>query len=141
MIRTTARRLLLFGLIAATAACADPPVPTTPTTPTVINEPPWTGTLTINGAQTLPFVTTASGQIEATIFALSPNPDNTVRVGLALGRWNGQACEIVLANDSAFVTTVVYGTATASGELCARIYDAKGTLTEAVDFDIRISHP
>ena len=116
MIRTTARRLLLFGLVVVMAACSNPPTaPTTPPPPTVINEPPWTGTLTPNGAQNLPFTVTTSGQISATIFSLSPNPDNTVHVGLDLGLWNGQACVSLIRNDSAFQTTVLYGNPTAAG--------------------------
>jgi|RhiMethySRZTD1v2_1073278.scaffolds.fasta_scaffold1821943_2 hypothetical protein len=140
MIRRSAR-VLLLGLIAATTACADPPTPVTPTVPTTIEEPAWTGTLTINGGQTLPFNVLASGQISVTIFALSPNVDNTVRVGLALGLWSGQACTALITNDNAFQTTVLYGTATVGGAFCARIYDATGKLTEPVDFDIRVTHP
>jgi len=141
MIRTTGR-ILLLGVITATAACSTTPtVPTAPPPPTILEEPPWTGTLTTNGFQVFPFIATASGQVSATIFSLSPNPDNTVRVGLALGRWDGQACELIIANPDAFQTTIVYGTATTGGQLCAWIGDNKSRLTDPVDFDVRVTHP
>jgi hypothetical protein len=133
---------LAFGF-AASACSSTPDVTTpTPTPPTIIAEPDWTGTLTLNGSQTLPFITTAAGQVSVTIFSLEPNPDLTVRVGLQVGRWNGQACELVIANDNAGLGTVIYGGATTSGPLCARISDAgKGGMTEPVDFLVRITHP
>jgi hypothetical protein len=95
--------------------------------------------LEINGAATQPFNATALGRVTLTIKALDPNPDLAVRISMALGTWNGQACQIIIANDSAGLGTVIYGVPTAAGRLCVRVSDA-GNLTEPVAFDVTISH-
>jgi len=141
MNRTNARWFLLFALILATAACSDTPTPVTPTTPTTLEEPPWTGTLTPFGLQSFPFVSTAAGQISATVFSLSPNDDSSARIGLAIGKWDGQACEWAVTNDAAAQLTVLYATATSGGSICVSVNDAHGKLTAPLDFDIRITHP
>ena len=135
--------LFTLALGLASTACSTTPDLTepTPTPPTVIIEPDWTGTLMVNGSQAVPFIITAAGQVTVTIQSLDPNPDLTVRVGLAVGTWNGQACQLIIANDSAGLGSVIYGGATAAGALCARISDAgNGGMTGPVDFVVRITH-
>jgi hypothetical protein len=73
------RRLSLCGslLVAAAAvtgsACSDPPTtPTTPNTPTATTET-FTGTLTLNGAVTFPYISTQAGSTNATIKTLDPD--------------------------------------------------------------------
>src|SRR3954451_21013454 len=96
--------LLAGGLILA-AACSsnDTLTPTTPTTPTTpgnaITEPPFTGTLKVNGAATYPFTATSAGTITATLASIAP--DASVAIGLSIGTWTGSACQIVIANDTA----------------------------------------
>ena len=79
------------------------PTPTTPTTPTTpgnaITEPPFTGTLKVNGAATYPFTATSAGTITATLASITP--DASVAIGLSIGTWTGSACQIVIANDNA----------------------------------------
>jgi hypothetical protein len=134
------RSVLLAFLVLGMAACEESvTVPDVPTPPT-INEPPFTGVLTINGAITQPFVTTSFGQVTVTLLALDPNPDLTVRISMALGTWNGTGCQIIIANDNAGLGAVIYGAATAAGPLCVRVSDA-GKLTEPVAFEVTISHP
>ena len=123
-----------------TAACGGDDEPTTPTGPT----PPanvtvnFTGTITRNGANTHPF-TTDAGTITATINTLSP--DSTAIVGLILGTWNGTTCQTVIANDRATQSSSVIGTASGSGSLCIRIYDANGELAGPTAYDVQVVHP
>lgn len=113
-----------------------------PPSPITITEPPFTGTLTVNGAAIQPFAATGFGTATLTIMAFDPNPDNTVRVTLALGTWNAQlqTCSVVLSNDNAGLGTVIIGSVARAGNLCARISDT-GKLTEPVNFEMKIEHP
>src|SRR5262245_3292457 len=132
---------LIVLLTFAAAGCSDD-IQTEPTTPpTIITEPPFVGTITTNGAITNPFTATTFGAVVVTLVALDPNPDATVRVGLSLGTWNGQACQMILSNDNAGVGAVITGQISSAAALCARIYDARGSLTEPTAFEIRITHP
>ena len=99
----------------------------------------FTGTLTLNGADTRPFSVARSGSVTATISSLAP--DATVRMGLSLGTWNGSACSTVISNDSATVGTQVIGAADREGRLCVRVYDADGTLPQPTDFELTVVHP
>jgi hypothetical protein len=133
---------LIVLLTFAAAGCSDDDLPTEPTTPpTVITEPPFVGTITPNGAITSPFTATSFGAVVVTLVALDPNPDNALRLGLSLGTWNGQGCQTIISNDNAGIGTVITGQTSGAAALCARIYDARGSLTEPVAFEIRITHP
>ena len=133
---------LIVLLGCAAAGCSDDidTLPT-PVTPTIITEPPFIGTLTPNGAITNSFTATSFGAVVVTLVALDPNPDNVVRVGLSLGTWNGQACQTILSNDNAPIGAVLTGQTSGAAALCARIFDARGALTQPVNFEIRITHP
>src|SRR3954471_15199010 len=109
--------VLALGAIAA--GCSDNNTSTvTPTPPVQLSET-FTGSVSVNGAFTHPFQVTRAGSVTAQITALSP--DDTVRVGIALGTWNGSACQLIIANDAATLSTAVNGTATAPGTLCVRM--------------------
>jgi hypothetical protein len=108
-------------------------------TPVEITEPPFTGTLTINGGVTQSFSVNGTGTVTAILDSLTPNPDNSVVIGVQLGTWNGTSCQIVLTNDNAGVGSGVAGQANAAGSLCARVYDV-GRLTEPVTFSLTIKH-
>jgi hypothetical protein len=98
------------------------------------------GTLTVNGGQTHPFFTSATGPITATLTSLGEAPAGTT-VGFSLGTLAGASCNIVLANDQAVVTSVLTGTvSTLGGRLCVRMYDV-GKLTGPVDYTFTVSHP
>jgi hypothetical protein len=114
----------------------NPSIPSNPSNP--ITET-FTGTLTLNGADTHPFSATRSGSVSASIASLAP--DATVTVGLSLGTWNGAACSTVISNDSATVGTTVTGAADREGRLCVRVYDADGTLPQPTDFELTVVHP
>jgi|SoiMethySBSTD1v2_1073268.scaffolds.fasta_scaffold1288124_1 hypothetical protein len=129
--------VLAFALVQA--ACSDSINPTVPTNPGNPVTETFTGTLTLNGADTRPFSVTRSGSVSASIASLAP--DATVTIGLSLGTWNGAACSTVIANDSATVGTTVTGAADREGRLCVRVYDADGTLPQPTDFQLTVVHP
>ena len=99
----------------------------------------FSGTLTLNGAQTYPFGVQNAGTISAALTTLTP--DSTSAIGLSLGTWNGSACQIVLANDKAVQGSSVIGQASALGNFCVRVYDAAGTVTQPESYVVTVSHP
>ena len=135
--------LLLLGVLAMSgAACSDDTTDPTPTNPTpsnpgtTVTEPPFTGTLRMNGAATYPFTATAGGTITATLTTLSGSEN----IGLSIGTWTGAACQVVIANDNAAQAATISGTVTAAASLCVRVYDP-GRLTAPADFNVTIVHP
>jgi hypothetical protein len=143
MHRTIHRALavtLAIILAAAAAACGGEDAPTTPTAPTAPASVTVTfnGTVARNGANTHPF-TTDAGTVTATISVLSP--DSAAVVGLVLGTWNGVSCQTVIANDRATQGTPVIGTASGSGDLCVRLYDATGELAGPTAYEVQVVHP
>ena len=125
--------ILAAGLF---AGCGDDTTPTTPTDPPVEIAEPFTGTLTITGAFTHPFIVQRAGQATATLTSLSP--DSAAVISLSLGTWNGQVCQILLANDAATTNTTVVGNASA-GNFCVRVSDV-GRLTAPTDYAITVRH-
>jgi hypothetical protein len=130
--------LLVAPLVASACGGNDPVAPTDPTTPMEIVEPSISGTLTPNGAQTHPFAVLRGGQVVARITALAP--DDTVKIGLSIGTWNGVTCQLIITNDSATLNSTAVGTAQQTGNFCARVYDAAGTLTAATDYTLEVRH-
>ena len=128
--------VLAFALVQT--ACSQDPI-TTPTNPGTSVTESFTGTLTLNGADTIPFSVSRSGSVTASIASLAPVA--TVTIGLSLGTWNGTACSTVISNDSATVGTTVTGAADREGRLCVRVYDAAGTLPQPTDFTLTVVHP
>jgi hypothetical protein len=129
--------VLAFAL--ALTACSqdiNPSIPSDPSNPVTET---FTGTLTLNGADTRPFSVTRSGSVSASIASLAP--DATVTIGLSLGTWNGSSCSTVISNDSATVGTTVNGAADREGRLCVRVYDANGKLPQPTDFELTVVHP
>jgi hypothetical protein len=112
-------------------------LPTTPD-PVFVTET-FTGTLTVNGAQTHQFFTLATGPVTATLTSLGDTPPE--KVGFSMGTLSGSTCSIVLANDNAVVSTVLLGTvASLQGTLCMRIHDV-GALSGPVDYTFTVNHP
>jgi hypothetical protein len=144
MFRMTRARLgSLFLLVVAgvSAGCGNNdealfgPTPVIPDPTTVVVS----GSISRNGAFTHPFVSQSFGTVQATLLSLAPDPE--VSVGVALGTWNGAACQVIIANDRALVGTSVVGNVSSVGTLCLRVYDAAGTLPGTVSFDVQIVHP
>ncbi|MFN2444682.1 MAG: hypothetical protein ABR606_03710 [Vicinamibacterales bacterium] len=138
MFRSIFRSLVTLSVIVL-VACGDDSAstPTTPSTPTVTDN--FSGTLNPNGARTHPIVAAASGTVTATLTTLTP--DSTLRIGLSLGTWNGSACQVIVANDSATQASQVVGQiTTVGGNFCVRLYDV-GTLTREISYDVSVVHP
>jgi hypothetical protein len=127
---------LVLGALAA--GCSDDnTVVAAPTPPVQISES-FAGTVSVHGAFSHPFDVARAGAVTAQITSLSP--DDTVTVGIALGTWNGSACQLIIANDAAKLSTSVLGTATAPGTLCVRMSDAAGQLTAPTSYELRVDH-
>jgi len=133
---TTFLALLLLTPLVSACGDDDPAdLPSAPT-PVAITEQ-FLGDLNPNGGRTHPFVVLQAGQVSARLTALSP--DDTLKVGLSIGTWNGQVCQIVLANDAAALNTTVVGAAQQTGQFCVRIND-NGRLTASTDYQIDVTH-
>ena len=134
------RRLFLLPalLVAGLAAgCGDDNSTTIPVTPPVTLSDTFSGSVGVNGAFSHTFEVTRAGTVIAQITGLTP--DDTVTVGFALGTWNGAACQLVITNDAAKVTTTILGTATAPGTLCVRVSDV-GQLSAPTSYDLKVDH-
>lgn len=127
--------LLCACLLLAGCGGANNFVPPVGATPVPVTET-FTDIIERNGAKTYPFVAQAGGTVQASLTAVSPD----VVLGVSLGTWNGLACQIIIANDKAVVGTVVTGTASAIGNLCARVYDV-GSVSVATEYTLSIFHP
>jgi hypothetical protein len=126
---------VLTALLAAGCGEDDPPTGPSAPPPVALTET-FSGTLTVNGAVTNPFSVTTVGELSARLASLSV--EGAV-VGLSLGTWNGQVCQLILTNDNATMNTTVPGSASTIGAFCVRIYDV-GKLTGPVDFEITVTH-
>jgi hypothetical protein len=112
-----------------------------PTTPDpVITTETFTGTLTVNGGQTHPVFTGATGQVVATLTSLGEEPPS--KVGFSMGTLGVTGvCNIVLRKDDAIVNTVLTGTvSTLTGSLCVSIYDT-GAMSAPLEYTFTVSHP
>ena len=137
MFRRLRRALSLVALATlASAGCE------TTTSPPNNEDPPdpinlsFTGTLTLNSSAIHRF-TAGAGEINVRLKVLAPV--ESVVIGMALGVWTGASCNIVIADDNAVFNALLIGTATASGEFCARVYDA-GKLTDVTNYQIDVTH-
>lgn len=106
------------------------------TAPTQVTQA-FSGTLAVKGGTTFTFDALSSGGVTAMLKTVSP--DSTVMLGLALGTWNGQTCQVVIANDAASVNLVITGATTAAGNLCVRVYDI-GKLTQTQNIEVTVTH-
>jgi hypothetical protein len=138
MLRSLSSCAVFVLLALASASCASDDPVDTPTEPTAVSVTEnLSESLTVNGAKTFPFIANRAGTVTAKFTALSP--DDTITLGLSLGTWNGSACQIIIANDTAKLNVSVVGTAQQTGQFCARVYDV-GLLTAPTDFTIELTH-
>lgn len=131
--------LVLVPLALFAGGCSDnnsTNTPTTPTTPNLTTEN-FDGRVTINGAVTHAFVVTAPSTVTATLVTVGSGTDTVV--GFALGTWNGEYCQIILANDAAVQGKFVVGLAQTAGNFCVRVYDV-GKLPAATDYQVTVTH-
>ena len=132
---------LLLVLVAVSAAGCSGLIDELPTTPDpVITTETFSGTLTVNGGQTHPVFTSATGSVVATLTSLGEAPPEVVGFSMGTLSLSG-ACNTMLSNDNAIVNTVLNGTvSTLQGSLCVRVYDT-GKLTGPVNYTFTVSHP
>jgi hypothetical protein len=136
------RRLLTLGLSAsllalAAAGCGND-LTNLETTPSGTVTETFASTLNPGGGTTHVFVVSGKGAISATLTAVGD--DNTRVVGLALGNWNNNACQLSVANDNAIISLPLTATVSAAGNLCARVYDTKG-IPDATTYSLEVIHP
>jgi len=127
--------------VALVAAGCDGEINNIPTTPDpVFVTETFTGTLTVNGAQTHNVFTSATGMVTATVTSLGETAPE--KVGFSMGTLSTiGTCTVVLHNDSAVVNSSLAGTvASLNGSLCVRVFDV-GALTTPVDYTITVNHP
>jgi hypothetical protein len=139
MSRILVRLLPVLVTALAMSACGDDPfeTPTNPNPAVPVTET-FNGVVNPRGAQTHTFTSQASGTVTATLKFLVP--DNTVRMGLALGTWNGSACQLVITKTDAAEATVITGAVSALGSLCVYIHDV-GNLVRPTEYEIEVTHP
>ena len=128
--------LLAVATIALTSCGDDSPTITTPT-PNPITET-LTGSLSVSGGVTHSFSATTAGSLTATLTNIGPDENPTV--GVSLGTWNGRACAIVIRQDLAVRSSVLYGTVNQAGQLCVSIYDV-GRIASPQNYEITVVHP
>ena len=135
------RRALTLGLsltALAVAASGCGSVTSLETTPSGTVTETFSATLNPGGGTSHVFVVSAKGTITATMTAIGD--DNTRVVGLGLGNWLGNACQLAVANDNAVVNLAMTSTVSAAGTLCARVYDSKG-VPDATTYTLTVVHP
>src|SRR5271169_4064454 len=111
------RLLALLFVAGAAPACGG----TSLVAPTTTYTDTFSGMLGRNFAYTYPFTAQQAGTVAASYQSIGT--DNAIVLGLAIGTWNGTACNITLENDSATVGTIVSGAVSAAANLCVRVYD------------------
>ena len=137
MLRFSYTALALMAALLVSGCGDDSDSITNPNAPTAVAvTESFSGTLNPNGGITHPFAVQQTGSVSTTLSIVSP--EGTV-IGLSLGTWNGQTCQIILANDNAVQGISVVGTATSTGTFCARVYDV-GKLTGLTDYEISVTH-
>ena len=97
---------LLCPLLIATTfiGCSSgntPQVPTQPSPVTITQS--FSGTLTVNGAQTHSFTVDRAGTVSAQVKSLS---DQAATLGVSLGTYNGSACTIIISKTDAVLNTL-----------------------------------
>jgi hypothetical protein len=136
--------LVLFVLVALTAACSDntpsstAPSSTTPTTPFY-----FTGTLAPQGSSFYSFTLTQAGTLGITVVSLATGPFSPTPatvVGIGYGVPVGSGCSLTASARTNAGLTAQLVTASGAGIFCVSIFDV-GTLTAPTDFVIRIVHP
>ena len=131
---------LVAALAVAAAGCDpevindDSPIPS----PTVPVTESFSGSVGVNGAQTFAFQALGQGFVQATIKTFSPETE--MKVGFALGTYNGITCQQTLVNDSAAQGITITGAVNTAAALCVRVFDV-GHLTQTNTFEITVIHP
>ena len=138
------RSLTVLALLTAAglaSGCGDDDLPTAPTEQVQTSES-FSNTLNPFSARNHDFTALSPGPVQVQLVALNPNDtDNPTTIGVAVGTWTGNACQVVVDRNSVGLNGIVSATATGSGSLCARVYDSSDTgLTTPVEYTIVVLH-
>jgi hypothetical protein len=125
------------ALAIAAAGCGSSTATPAPTTPPVQLTETFFGTITTNGAVTTPFVANKSGEVDVQVVSLTP--EDTPKVGIQLGTWNGTACALGIVRTDVGVSATVIGNATAAGTLCVTVFDS-GFVLQPTDYAVQVTH-
>ena len=139
MLRLFTRYASVAVAVLALGACGEDPfeIPTNPDPAVPVTET-FNGVVSVRGAQTHTFSSGASGEVRATLKFLVP--DSQVKMGFAIGTWNGSSCQLVIAKTDAVESTVLIGAVSALGSLCVYIHDV-GNLVRPAEYEIEVVHP
>jgi hypothetical protein len=135
------RRLLLIpGVLALmlttlTAGCGNVKTETSSTTE---YEEEFAGTVNPGAGEMHVFTVSQKGTITAHFSAIGD--DGTRILGLAIGNYSGNACQIAVANDASAQDVYLAATVSASGTLCARAYDSQA-VPDATTYTLTVKHP
>jgi hypothetical protein len=128
--------LLALGLFAA--ACDNGPDITPDPSPVLVTET-FTGTITLNGAQSHGFDVARAGTVTATITAIDPSGSF---LGFQLGTWSGVVCTAVLSNEAGTLSSVLSASTQSAASLCVKMHDPNGILTDkTVAYTVSVTHP
>jgi hypothetical protein len=141
MFRSTAlflSRAALIALALFAAGCDNGPDITPGPTPVPVTDV-YTGTITLNGAQSHGFNVARAGTVTATITAIDPSGSF---LGFQLGTWSGAVCTAVLSNDAGTLSSVLSAATQSSASLCVKLHDPNGILTDkTVTYTVTVTHP
>ena len=123
--------LLALALAAVLGGCSNPAGANNTTTDT------FNGTVTSTGFDSHPFTVSNSGDVVATLTALSPQ--TTITVGFGLGQPTSTGCSLYSYSESARIGTVLSGTIGA-GTYCVTVYDV-GNIQGTDTYTLTVLHP
>ena len=126
-----ASALLAVALTAGLGGCSNPAGANGTTTDT------FNGTVTSTGFDSHSFTVSNSGDVVATLTALSPQ--TTITVGFGLGQPSSTGCSLYSYSESARIGTVLSGTISA-GTYCVTVYDV-GNIQGSDTYTLTVLHP
>jgi hypothetical protein len=126
-----ASALLAVALAMVLGGCSNPAGANGTTTDT------FNGTVTSTGFDSHSFTVSNSGDVVATLTALSPQ--TTITVGFGLGQPSSTGCSLYSYSESARVGTVLSGTIGA-GTYCVTVYDV-GNIQGSDTYTLTVLHP
>jgi len=126
-----ASAILAVALTAVLGGCRNPAGANGTTTDT------FNGTVTSTGFDSHSFTVSKTGDVVATLTALSPQ--TTITVGFGLGQPTSTGCSLYSYSESARIGTVLSGTIDA-GTYCVTVYDV-GNIQGSDTYTLTVMHP
>lgn len=138
------RRPMIAALVLVLAACGSTPTQpsTTSTTPTIVTEL-FSGTLGPTESSFYSFTVSVSGNVSVLLASILSGTGRPIapQVSLAVGVPSATTCSATTTVDAAPALKAQIANQLSSGTYCVLVSDSSGTLTDAVNFTIRIIHP